>query len=114
MVSRPFYAQNPSENLNLKEPAYAPDEDPKQHRAGSFRATPLLNSAERKRHFDFPVAILQIAAELRTAANQLCFLLSCGYFRATHRFYPVQTFRPRNISHVAERTGINDRCGQAC
>jgi hypothetical protein len=31
MVSRPFYAQNPSENLNLKEPAYAPDEDPKQH-----------------------------------------------------------------------------------
>jgi Domain of unknown function (DUF4158) len=72
----------------------------------AFELPPLLNSAERKRHFDFPVAILQIAAELRTAANQLCFLLSCGYFRATHRFYPVQTFRPRDISHVAERTGI--------
>jgi hypothetical protein len=72
----------------------------------AFELPPLLNSAERKRHFDFPVAILQITAELRTAANQLCFLLSCGYFRATHRFYPVQTFRPRDISHVAERTGI--------
>ena len=46
----------------------------------AFELPPLLNSAERKRHFDFPVAILQIAAELRTAANQLCFLLSCGYF----------------------------------
>jgi hypothetical protein len=49
MVSRPLCPQNPSENPTLKEPAYAPDEDPKQHRAGSFRATPLLNSAERKR-----------------------------------------------------------------
>jgi hypothetical protein len=51
----------------------------------AFELPPLLNSAERKRHFDFPVAILQIAAELRTAANQLCFLLSCGYFRACKR-----------------------------
>jgi hypothetical protein len=72
----------------------------------AFELPPVLNSAERKRDFDFPAAILQIAAELRTPANQLCFLLSCGYFRATHRFYPVQTFRPRDISHVAERTGI--------
>ena len=35
MVSRPLYPQNPSKNPTLKEPAYAPDEDPKQHRAGS-------------------------------------------------------------------------------
>jgi hypothetical protein len=39
------------------------------HRAGSFRATPVLNSAERKRHFDFPVAILQIAADLQDYAR---------------------------------------------
>ena len=79
----------------------------------AFELPPLLNSAERKRHFDFPVAIQQIAAELRTPTNQLCFLLSCGYFRATHRFYPVQAFRPRDISHVAERTGITIDAGLA-
>ena len=72
----------------------------------AFEFPPVFNSAERKRHFDFPVAIQQIAAELRTPTNQLCFLLSCGYFKATHRFYPIQRFRPRDISHVAERTGI--------
>jgi hypothetical protein len=66
----------------------------------------VLNSAERKRYFDFPVGVQQIAVELRTPTNQLCFLLSCGYFKATHRFYPVQTFRPRDISYVAERSGI--------
>ena len=72
----------------------------------AFELPPVLNSAERKRHFDFPVGVQQIAAELRTATNQLCFLLSCGYLRATHRFYPVQTLRPHDISHIAERTGI--------
>ena len=47
----------------------------------AFELPPVLNSAERKRHFDFPVGVQQIAAELRTATNQLCFLLSCGYCR---------------------------------
>ena len=42
----------------------------------AFEFPPVFNSAERKRHFDFPVAIQQIAAELRTPTNQLCFLLS--------------------------------------
>ena len=40
----------------------------------AFEFPPVFNSAERKRHFDFPVAIQQIAAELRTSTNQLCFL----------------------------------------
>ncbi|HXM27888.1 MAG TPA: hypothetical protein VN957_17825 [Chthoniobacterales bacterium] len=30
----------------------------------AFELPPVLNSAERKRHFDFPVAILRITAEL--------------------------------------------------
>ncbi len=66
----------------------------------------MFNSVERKRNFDFPVAIEQIAAGLRTPINQLCFLVSCGYFKATHRFYPVHAFRPRHISYVAERASI--------
>lgn len=72
----------------------------------AFEFPPLFNSAERKRHFDPPVAIQQIAAGLRTPTNQLCFLVSCGYFKATHRFYPTHTFRPHDISYVAERAGI--------
>jgi hypothetical protein len=50
----------------------------------AFELPPVFNSAERRRHFDPPVAIEQIAAGLRTPTNQLCFLLSCGYFKATH------------------------------
>jgi hypothetical protein len=31
----------------------------------AFELPPVLNSTERKRHFDFPVGVQQIAAELR-------------------------------------------------
>jgi hypothetical protein len=43
---------------------------------------------------------------MRTPTNQLCFLVSCGYFIATHRFYTVHTFRPRDIGYAAERASI--------
>ena len=72
----------------------------------AFDLPPLFNSAERKRNFDLPVALEQLAVGWRTPTNQLCFRLSCGYFKATYRFYPAHTFRPRDLSYVAERAGI--------
>src|SRR5262249_15116490 len=71
-----------------------------------FELPPIFNSVERERNFDFPMAIEQIAAGLRTPINQLCFLVSCGYFKTTHRFYPVHTFRPRDIGYVAKLASI--------
>jgi len=65
----------------------------------AFELPPIFNSVERKRNFDFPMAICSIAAGLYTPTNQLCFLVSCGYFKATHRFYPVHKFRPRDIGY---------------
>jgi hypothetical protein len=38
----------------------------------AFESPPLFNSAERKRCCDFPRAIQEIAAGLRSATNQLC------------------------------------------
>jgi NAD(P)-dependent dehydrogenase (short-subunit alcohol dehydrogenase family) len=62
---------------------------------------------------DLIEGVQQIAAELRTPTNQLCFLLSCGYFKATHRFYPVQTFRPRDISYDQIGAKRRHACGEA-
>jgi hypothetical protein len=59
----------------------------------AFESPPVFNSVQRKQYFDFPRPIQQAAASLRTPTNQLCFLLSCGYFKATKRFFPVRTFR---------------------
>jgi Domain of unknown function (DUF4158) len=72
----------------------------------AFESAPLFNSFQRKHYFDFPQAIQQAAASLRTPANQICFLLSCGYFKASKRFFPTRTFHPRDIGYVADRTGF--------
>jgi hypothetical protein len=55
----------PLDGLNLPELRSAMLAVDTELRAGieqeAFELPPVLNSAERKRHFDFPVAILQIA-----------------------------------------------------
>jgi hypothetical protein len=40
-----------------------------------FDWPPIFNSVERKRCFDFPTPLQDIATSLRTAGNQLVFLL---------------------------------------
>jgi len=47
---------------------------------------------QRKQYFDFPQAMRQVVARLRTPANQLCLLLGCGYFKASKRFFPRKNF----------------------
>jgi hypothetical protein len=71
-----------------------------------FDFPPIFNSVERKRCFDFPTPLQDIAMSLRTASNQLVFLLSCGYFKATKRFYPVPTFHRRDLTYIADRIAV--------
>ena len=73
----------------------------------AFDFPPIFNTVERKRCFDFPTALQDIATSLRTASNQLVFLLSCGYFKATKRFYPVPTFHRRDLTYVADRIAVS-------
>ena len=72
----------------------------------AFESAPVFNSFQRKQYFDFPQAIQQATANLRTPANQLCFLLSCGYFKASKRFFSARTFHPRDVEYVVGRTGL--------
>ena len=72
----------------------------------AFESAPVFNSSQRKQYFDFPQAIQQAAASLRTSANQLWFLLTCGYFKASKRFFPARTFHTRDVEYVTGRTGL--------
>ena len=68
----------------------------------AFELPPLFNSAERKRHFDFPVAILQIyrnrlhhrypqngKKSLTRSANRHWSIPSIGTFRSTTSLPPT-------------------------
>ena len=72
----------------------------------AFDSPPIFTSLQRRQHFDFPVELLQIAGSFRTPANQVCFLVSCGYFEVTKQFFPSRTFPSRDVAYVAQQLGL--------
>src|SRR5258708_19206471 len=67
-----------------------------------FDFPPIFNSVERKRCFDFPTPLQDIATSLRTASNQLVFLLSCGYFKATKLILSAINQHNRRLTSTVE------------
>ena len=72
----------------------------------AFDAPPEFNSEERKKYFDLPAGLLHLAQQLRTPTNQVCFLVSCGYFKATKKFYTGAFHRP-DLDYVAHQLGLS-------
>ncbi|MCY3874159.1 MAG: DUF4158 domain-containing protein, partial [Rhodobacteraceae bacterium] len=66
-----------------------------------FEHPPVFDSAERKKYLDFPGFVIDVAKSLRAPVNRIGFLLACGYFRATRRFFAPETFHARDIAYVS-------------
>lgn len=73
-----------------------------------FDQPPLFDHRARKQFFDLPKGLMDIAATLRTPGGKIGFLLMCGYFKATKRFYQPQDFHARDIEAVAKVIGLQD------
>jgi len=67
----------------------------------TFDKPPLFDHRERKQFLGLPKGLMDITATLRTSGGQIGFLLMCGYFKATTRFYQPQDFHERDIEAVA-------------
>lgn len=52
-----------------------------------FDAPPVFSSAERKRFCNFPDSLKEKTETLRKPSTKIGFLLFCGYFKATKRFF---------------------------
>lgn len=66
-----------------------------------FEVPPIFNSAERKRFFTFPNALHKKAVILRKPSTQIGFLLSCGYFKASKKFFKPEDFHHNDIAYIA-------------
>jgi hypothetical protein len=71
-----------------------------------FDRPPLFNHCDRKRFFDLPKGLLDIADSLRTLSGQVGFLLMCGYFKATKRFFQPHDFHERDVDAVAHALAL--------
>jgi Domain of unknown function (DUF4158) len=76
-----------------------------------FDFPPVFNHADRKQVFSFPKPLLQAALALRTSSNQIGFLLMCGYFKASKRFFLALDFHLRDIDAI---TGILHKSPSYC
>jgi TnpA family transposase len=72
----------------------------------AFDKPPLFDHRERKRFFDLPKALMDMASGLRSPAGQMGFLLTCGYFKAAKRFYRPQDFRGPDIEVATKRLDL--------
>ena len=66
-----------------------------------FDRPPVFDYAERKQMFSLPKSLLETARALRTPNSQIGFLLMCGYFRASKRFFLPRDFHERDIEFAA-------------
>ena len=71
-----------------------------------FESPPVFNSVQRKQYFDFSSELLTLAQDLQTSTNQVCFLVSCGYFKAAKRFFPNRRCSRRDLDYVAQQLGF--------
>ena len=67
--------------------------------AAVFETPPVFSALERERFFQIPESFAAQLASQRTFTNQVCLVLTLGYFRATNRFFPAY-FHPADIEHV--------------
>ncbi len=71
-----------------------------------FNKPPVLNSFQRKQFFEVTTGLLDIAYTLRKPILQIGFLLACGYFRASKRFFMPNDYCPRDVEYVARKLGF--------
>ena len=71
----------------------------------AFDSPPRFNSLERKQFFNFSLGLHELAETMRSPTNRVCFLVSCGYFKATRKFFSGH-FDERDIPYVALRLGV--------
>jgi len=68
-----------------------------------FDKAPIFNSEERRKFFDVSSGLMDIAHNLRKPTHKIGFILACGYFKATKRFFIPTHYCSRDVEYVARK-----------
>lgn len=71
----------------------------------AVEAPPVFTSVERKRFFHLSQSVFDRLTTFRTPTNQIGFVLTLGYFKATKRFFARQ-FHEADAGYVAKQLGF--------
>jgi hypothetical protein len=73
-----------------------------------FDSPPAFNPLQRKKYFYFSDTLYHMVSGLRSPAHQVGFLISCGYFLATKKFFAANEFRAIDVEYVTQKLGLPD------
>ena len=69
----------------------------------AYDKPPVLNAAERRRAFDLPASLRELAGAVADPAQRIGLLVSAAYFASARRFFPPRDYRERDLAHAARR-----------
>ena len=73
----------------------------------AFDKPPVFDHRDRKRFLEASRAVLDVGRSIRNPHHHVGFMLSCGYFRATRRFFASVDFEPRDVAYAAGQLGLD-------
>jgi TnpA family transposase len=73
-----------------------------------FEKPPVFDSRQRKAFLDFPKHLLETAKTFRKIDYQIGFLLACGYFNSTKRFFAPRDYHQTDIKAVSRYLNVED------
>jgi hypothetical protein len=74
-----------------------------------FNQPPVLSSEDQKRCFQIPENLKQIFNALGAPTHQVCFVLLCGYYQISGRFFNPTDFHKDDIQIVCKQLDISQR-----
>ncbi|MEP1613512.1 MAG: DUF4158 domain-containing protein [Roseobacter sp.] len=74
----------------------------------AFDDPPSFGHRERQSTFDFSSSLIELARTLREPTYQVLFLVSCGYFKASRRFFSSASYHQRDLEYVARALSVAD------
>lgn len=73
----------------------------------TFDEPPAFDHRDRKKFLTASKTILDVARSIRNPHHRIGFLLMCGYFRATRRFFTSGDYDPRDVGYAAGQLGLD-------
>lgn len=72
----------------------------------AYDRPPAMNAAERRRAFDLPSSLVELARMVQDPAQRIGLLVSAAYFGVAKRFFAPRHYRERDVAHAARRLGL--------
>ena len=69
---------------------------------------PVFDSHLRKKFLSFSQSLLDLIQQFRKPDNQVGFLVACGYFKLTKRFFSAEDFHEKDIQYVSRLLNLGE------